>query len=196
MEKCVGAVVKFGRYMGEPVEWLVLEQGDGRALLLSKYGLEAKPFNSHITAVTWETCTLRNWLNKDFYGSAFDEKEKEGILVTKVVTEKNPENGGGFENDTQDKLFVLTSGEVKKYLGSNEKRICFATEYAKKNGVFVYEGKCAWWLRSPGEEENCGNDCLEVVQNDGSLFDDGVECIWSDLAVRPAMWVDLSKMEK
>ncbi len=107
MGKCVGAVVKFGRYMGEPVEWLVLEQG-----------------------------------------------------------------------------------EVKKYLGSNEERICFATEYAKKNGVFVYEGKCAWWLRSPGERENCGNDCLEVVQNDGSLFDDGVECSWSDLAVRPAMWAD------
>ena len=63
----IGSIVTFGRYEQdgdkengpEEIEWVLLDVQDGKALLLSKYGLEAKPYNTEYTDVTWETCTLR-----------------------------------------------------------------------------------------------------------------------------------------
>lgn len=60
----------------EKIEWLVLEVKDGKALVISKYALDCKPYNTSSTNVTWETCSLRNWLNNDFINSAFSATEK------------------------------------------------------------------------------------------------------------------------
>ena len=73
-DKKVGHYVSFGKYEQdnntsngkEKIEWLVLEVKDGKALVISKYALDCKPYNTSSTNVTWETCSLRNWLNNDF----------------------------------------------------------------------------------------------------------------------------------
>ena len=70
----VGDYVNFGTYEQdnntsngkEEVEWLVLEVKDGKALIISKYALDCKPYNTGLTGATWETCTLRKWLNNNF----------------------------------------------------------------------------------------------------------------------------------
>ena len=88
----IGSIVTFGRYEQdgdkengpEEIEWVVLDVQDGKALLLSKYGLEAKPYNTEYTDVTWETCTLRAWLNSDFLNKAFSAEEQSAILTTTV----------------------------------------------------------------------------------------------------------------
>ena len=83
----IGDTVTFGKYEQdityaqdgkEDIEWTVLDiQGDSY-LLISKYGLDAKPFNfqqeedsENPNYVTWETCSLREWLNNDFLNMAF-----------------------------------------------------------------------------------------------------------------------------
>ena len=82
-------VIVFGRYeqdndLGngpEPIEWIVLDTQDGKALLLSKYGLDAVPYNDdNNSAGTWETCTLRTWLNDTFLNAAFTQEEVEASL--------------------------------------------------------------------------------------------------------------------
>ena len=48
-----------------PIEWIVLDWQEDRALLLSKYALDAKPFHEvEDRAVTWAECTLRAWLTE------------------------------------------------------------------------------------------------------------------------------------
>ncbi|MBP3696995.1 MAG: hypothetical protein J6J45_05560, partial [Clostridia bacterium] len=67
----VGDYITFGSYEQdndlsngkEPIEWLVLDKQDGKVLVISKYALDAKPYNDEYVDVTWETCTLRSWLN-------------------------------------------------------------------------------------------------------------------------------------
>ena len=56
----IGGIVTFGRYEQdgneengpEGIEWIVLDVQDGKVLLLSKYGLEVKPYNTEHTEHT------------------------------------------------------------------------------------------------------------------------------------------------
>lgn len=92
----VGNYVTFGEYpqttAGEdmtPIEWLVLARNGNKALLISRYGLDAQKYNTINTGVTWEKCTLRTWLNNAFYNKAFNSAEQTAILITNVDNSKN-----------------------------------------------------------------------------------------------------------
>ena len=63
----VADTVAFGNYEqgnGQaPIEWIVLDRQEDRALLLSKYALDAMSFHEvEDWNVTWADCTLRSWL--------------------------------------------------------------------------------------------------------------------------------------
>ena len=47
----------------EPVKWRVLKNAEGKLFLLSDQSLDCMKYNEVKTSVTWETCTLRAWLN-------------------------------------------------------------------------------------------------------------------------------------
>ena len=74
----VGDIVYFGTYEQdndtsngkEDIEWLVLAKKGNRILVISDKALDRQPYNSSRTRVTWETCTLRKWLNNDFINAA------------------------------------------------------------------------------------------------------------------------------
>lgn len=94
-----------------PIEWLVLARDGNKALLISRYGLDAQKYNTINTGVTWEKCTLRTWLNNAFYNKAFNSAEQTAILITNVDNSKNQcysgwSTSGG--NNTQDKVFLLS----------------------------------------------------------------------------------------
>lgn len=99
-----------------PIEWLVLEVDEAkrRALLLSRNGLDAKPYNAEFDAVTWETCTLRAWLNDTFLNAAFTDRDQSFILQSQIDNSKSQGNSywdkshGG--NDTQDLYRVRNHG--------------------------------------------------------------------------------------
>ncbi len=110
----VGDYVAFGAYEQdnntsngkEDIEWLVLEVKDGKALVISKYALDRKPYNASYTDVTWETCTLRKWLNKEFINAAFSADEKAMIPTVTVPADKNPDYSTNPGNATQDQVFA------------------------------------------------------------------------------------------
>ena len=97
----VGDIIQFGRYEqdndlsngAETIEWLVLDVSDGSALVTSRYGLDAKRYHDGKEEATWDTCTLRAWLNKHFFESAFDAPERKLILLTDVKNTNNPKYG-------------------------------------------------------------------------------------------------------
>ncbi len=129
----------------EPIEWEVLDVDGDRALLISKYVLDVIPYNDVLTNVTWETCSLRTWLNNDFYAEAFSTKEKDRILTTHLVNDNNDywkTNGG---NDTDDKVFCLGLQDVFKYyhyeeedglrLAISPQLVVEGTDYANSKGL-------------------------------------------------------------
>ena len=101
----VGDRITFGTYEQdndpsngpEPIGWRVLEVSGGSALIVSEYALDARAYSEDYESVMWATCTLRKWLNGEFYDTAFNEEEKGLIALTKVKNADNPKYG--TEND-------------------------------------------------------------------------------------------------
>jgi hypothetical protein len=204
----VGDYVFFGAYeqdnnisnVKKDVEWLVLKVKDGKALLISKYALDCKPYDTSYTDVTWETCTLRKWLNDDFLGTAFSDDEKAMIPTVTVSADKNPDYSTNPGNATQDQVFLLSITEANKYFSSNSARQCEPTDYAIANGAYVSSsnGNCWWWLRSPGNYQRYAafvdddGDVYEDGYNVGGVYESGIPVHNDDLVVRPALWIDLN----
>ncbi len=190
--------IKFGNYFindnktKEPIEWRVLKVSNNKALLITKDAIDCKSYNNEFEDITWENCTLRQWLNNEFINQAFSKEEQNKIVLTNISNPNNPEYGTWGGNDTQDKIFLLSIDEVKKYFKDIEDRECKPTNYAKQQGAWTnhgsrYLGNCRWWLRSPGENQNDAAG----VGGDGSIYDSG--CYVHDVtyAVRPALFINL-----
>ena len=204
----IGDYVTFGTYEQdnneangvEAIEWQVLDKKDGKVLLLSKYALDAKPYHEKWGYVTWEECTLRRWLNEDFYKTAFTNVEQKYITETYVINKDNPEYGTDGGNNTYDKVFLLSMDEMTTYFNpdpyiEDTARGVKVTEYAKAQGGWYspyteyYYGNGCWWLRSPGED----SDIAAIVAIDGYIecMDIGGIVDRNDYVVRPTLWVEI-----
>lgn len=197
----VGDIVYFGTYEQdnktsngkENIEWLVLAKEKNRVLVISDKALDYQKYNSSETSVTWETCTLRKWLNNDFINAAFSDDEKAMIPTVTVSADKNPEHDTDPGNATKDRVFLLSFVEAEKYFTSDEARMCVPTEYAIPNGAWTSDsytkgGKatCWWWLRSPGD----GQTHAAGVKNSGDISESGGYVNYY-FAVRPALWITI-----
>ena len=215
-----GDVFTFGMYEQdnktsngqEAIEWTVLDKmSDGRLLVVSNYVLDYQQYNEEQTDVTWETCTLRSWLNDTFLNAAFTEEEQKLIPKTTVKNADNPDYGTEGGNDTKDQVFLLSYDEAKKYYEESiyydyedhpeeeiysETRKCAPTAYAEALGAHKYEysewmtsymelyaNGCAWWLRTPGMESNM----VYGIAPHGGYWDMGGCEVDYSRGVRPAM---------
>ena len=163
--------VYFGYYfqssdtVKEPIKWRVLSVDGDDAFLLADKNLAYHCYDSKegemTWETTWETCSLRAWLNEDFYNTAFQtELQKNAVKTTNVVNEDNPKYGTSGGNDTQDKIYVPSIGEMinpvygfsEEYTESNT-RLSTTTEYALNTSPAVEDqAKEDYWLRTSGDE--------------------------------------------
>ncbi len=204
-EECitVGEVLPFGSYQQDEgkqnskteIEWLVLARKADRILLISRYTLDCKQYNGKSTNVTWETCSLRKWLNGEFLNTAFTAEEQAMIPTVTVSADRNPKyKKTSPGNSTQDKVFLLSIDEANQYFSGDEARKCVPTAYAIAQGAYTdsdytLDGKptCWWWLRSPGRS----SDLAAYVDYDGSVDAYGYYVDYVYAAVRPALWINL-----
>ena len=190
----VGETIEFGNYPQDkdgtekPIEWIVMKNEGNQILFLSKYVLDAKPYNKELKAVTWETSDIRQWLNNEFYTTAFNKAEKAKIQTSLIKNKDNSEHGTSGGNDTEDKVFLLSEKEADTLFSNDDERIAKATEYAEESGVYVNEEKAAWWwLRSPGSNSYDAAG----VRDDGWVRRRG-DYVRSDSGgVRPALHLNL-----
>lgn len=199
----VGDTITFGAYEQdnntsngkEAIEWTVLDKDGMSLLLISKQALDCQQYNTSYTDVTWESCSLRKWMNGTFLNKAFNAEEQAQIQNTTVSADKNPEYNTNPGNATTDKVFLLSINEVEKYFNSDEARKCAPTAYAKAQGAYtsdIYKtasgaATCWWWLRSPGDiQYNPAS-----VNHDGSVYYLGYFVSYANDAVRPALWINL-----
>ena len=198
----VGDTVTFGQYEQdndlengkEPIEWLVIEEKGSKILLLSKKCLDTVTYNEEFKDVTWEVCTLRTWLNDDFYNTAFNDFEKSFINTTKLYNKKNLSYYGTTGgNSTKDNVFILSFYEADFYLAKSGNLSAQSTPYAISQGAYRNASslKSWWWYRTPGYANNYTAHAPIAEDRDPSKM--GIQVTKSNIAVRPAIWIELNK---
>jgi len=105
-----GDIVYFGSYKGKPIAWNIVSLNDESILLCADDIVDEQPYNNKSGGIDpkepsynynqWANCSLRTWLNNDFYSTAFSEDEKESIIESNIGT-------------TQDKVYIFTTDEYK-----------------------------------------------------------------------------------
>ena len=178
LEKCrqlerfqIGETVEYGAWKGEALRWKVADERGKMRLLISEKVIAKQPYNDVLTDTSWKECSLRAWLNDSFLKEAFSPKEQKTLMSSLVRNLRNPRyySSGGF--DSLDKLFILKSEELEKYLPTAEDR--------RMDGW--------WWLRLPGSNLFSA----VAVYADGTVYDPCIHVNYEEGGVRPAMWVML-----
>ena len=176
----------------EPIEWEVITQETGRALIVSRKGLLPMPYHRKYEAVTWQDSDLRGWLNGEFFDHSFNEEEKRRILKAVTCHTDNSFYGISAGPDTEDRVFLLSLEEAEDCFSDPVSRVRTATPYAKHCGAYTYaKDSCFWWLRSPGADQSYA----ACVPNDGTLFFNGNVVTFDKYCVCPALWLDISIQE-
>lgn len=192
----VGDSFQFGEYEQDkngdfksPIEWKILKKEKDRILMISKYALDVKPYNTTAANVTWEDCSLRKWLNGTFLESAFSQDEQDMIKLTSIES-------------SQDKVFLLSRTEAQSYFKTDEERKTKNTEYTvEKCGDEYYAKYCFWWLRSQTDESSWSGNAADIVSGSGSLveYKSVAPCMSRvdapNTSVRPAIWVDIGQQK-
>ncbi|MDR1465505.1 MAG: DUF6273 domain-containing protein [Oscillospiraceae bacterium] len=208
----VGKIIKFG-----PYEWQVLDVKNGRALLITKYVLEARAYNdadiNGLHEMTWSDCTLRAYLNGSWLDSNFSQTERAQIANTKVVNDDNPYYGTEGGPDTTDKVFLLSVGEVIQYFnhGVAPKLKVYPDydgdsrfdEHAYEMNVSLAVpaldnpagSKASWVLRTPGRGNYSVAYCFDYrAEGENKIDLSGWSIQGADggeQGVRPALWLSL-----
>ena len=182
-----GDVVLFGSYEqnnirsdgAEPIEWIVLDVKSDRILLLSQYALDSERYHYRKESVSWDTCSVRDWLNTTFYEAAFTCSEQRSIL-----------SSGTSVYD--DYVFLLSDVEAETYRPRAKDRICKATVYGSCQNVYVNPttGGSWWLLRTTGDD---GSKFAMSVNSDGTIDYNGGHVESDRGTVRPAIWVNIGE---
>ena len=141
---------------------------------------------------------IRKFLNDDFYNTAFNNLQK-ALIETRTVDNSSTSTGTTISNsyacgNTQDNMFLLSFIEVHNndYGFTNDSaRIAQGSEYAKCQGLYVYDNNSPWWLRSPDYQS--GMYACRVTTR-GNVLDSGVATDAvekTSYGVRPACWINL-----
>ncbi len=196
-----GDKISFGSY-----EWRVLEVKNNTALIITEYIIEQRAYHNAYKDITWADCSLRKYLNSEFY-DRFTTAEKSRIIP---VLNKNPDNqwyGTKGGTDTQDSIFLLSIEEtVCRYFGDSSstlyspgknQRYWFERK-DKNNSKRIArlenrkEGSWWWWLRSPGRV----SIKAVYIHGDGNIGIQGNNILKGNISdgeckggVRPALWL-------
>ena len=214
----IGKLYRFGHYEQdndpdngeEMIDWIILDvDGEGNLLLISRYVLDCQfynqPVGKKLNDVTWETCALREWLNGEFYNTAFEIKEQDKILTTTVAAENNEVSGVKAGKDTEDKVYLLSVNEARKYFenddtedgrnyGFSKARATKPTDYAMKHkamsfseqfGPTEWDGNTGWYLRTPGNTSKLS----AVVAINGKVIENNTVFYGDGYGIRPVIWV-------
>ena len=203
----------------EPIKWRVLNRSGNDALLLADIALDDQKCNTNDEYVTWETSSMRSWLNgygasmnepktdyskKNFINSAFSSIQRNGIKTTSVVNNNSIIYGTESENNIADKVFLLANSEdykdVATSYGFDFENDVYGDE-AKRSRCSAYAYAMGTWRYHPidNDERHTVYWWYHVVDKDdmASSIDFsgnpvGVGVVSDDIGVRPALHLNLS----
>ena len=163
------------------VPWRILDvDADlGRVLMITEVCIDDRPWGHG----TWSECSLRKWLNEEFY-SSLPEEARIRVATTTV-------RDVDADKTVEDRIFILSVDEVHKY---------FRDQRARRCSIAGEQNPTMWWMRNLSTGKIKG---VQVVDKDGDAS--GYEATvydpwrghsyfkWEDppaiAAVRPALWI-------
>lgn len=187
-------IVEFGSYSQidpapTPIKWIVLNNSNGRILLLSQYVLAFKPFHHHgFKDAAWSDCSLRGWLNTSFLQTAFTRLEASLILRQPVIRQSISSKES---LNSTDGVRLLTAEELQTYgrerlLGVEA--VPFALPPETRGDNLHYHR--SWIVLDDfidGDGKNC---CLRVVDDsDDTLETSALVTPFFDEGVRPVITI-------
>ena len=200
----------------EPIKWRVLDPSTG--YIMCDTAIDSQAYNNYVLyddndyeyhgdsdctyyASNYAKSSIRQWLNNDFYNTAFNETQKANIKYTTL------DNSSAYSStydapSTTDKVFLISYvdsinssyGFSSSYSAEDTARQLKSTDYAKCQGCYQntynsYLGNCWWWLRSPYDSRNASG----VDDGGHSSGDDNVD--YTDVGVVPALKLSNLKSE-
>ena len=199
----IGSTITFGGFI-----WRILDIKNNEALIITEYIIEQGRYHKAYKDITWAECSLREYLNGEFY-DRFCEADRAKIIP---VINKNLDNHwygtkGGV--DTEDKIFLLSLEEVAcKYFGDSSSKLYSP----KKNQRYWFERKDEnnskriarlegvewttwWWIRTPGRF----SVKAVYIHGDGNIGIQGNNIHKGNISeggckggIRPALWLKLT----
>ena len=177
--------LQFGKYhqayAGEPILWRVLAVRDNRALLLSEFILDARPFDDRTVEEgrtnEWEHSTLFEWLNGEFIHTAFTGSQRNLIL----------------ENGSAGRVFLASDAELSNPAHGFESnkyepdpaRVAAGTSYAFDNGLWKQNSEnSTYYTRTRPNNTNAHH-----INTAGRAGLARVER--TNVGVRPALWLNI-----
>ncbi len=208
-------------YKYQPIKWRVLHTDGNEALLMADKGIDDQKYNTELRNVTWETCTMRSFLNgygsasnkqkedytkKNFINSAFTSYERNLIKEKTLENKDNLIYGAAGGNSTKDKVFLLSYDDVTNseygFLSDysqydKARRIQQVSTYAKAMG--------AWWSSYSDSREEYQKNGLWWLRSPGRTSSDAMYLFYNgyimqnpshvhrgDIALVPALYLNLS----
>lgn len=151
----------WGNWEGKPIRWCVLKEENFGNLVISKDRIARMVFDNSSSNNNWGSCSLRKFLNGDFFNQAFSDDEKKKIVNVKL-------------DNTKDDIFILTKDEVENLLKDDY--------YDKLARNIIEKCNSCCWTRT--------NDCSSVVHGyaSGCWCSHSPNYRYS---VRPAMYIKM-----
>lgn len=189
----VGSVVQFGNY-----KWRVLNVEDNKILIISENIIDIQKYHEHYETVTWADCTLRPYLNNNFYNN-FSLSDQSLIIETRISNHDNHWFGTDGGEYTTDKVFLLSIEEMAKYFGDskqlrnkNPNSKYFIDDHFNSERIALdKDGEALWyWLRTPGNISSFAAG----VTSDGRISVSGDFVNRNNSfggGIRPALWLKL-----
>ena len=192
----------------EPIKWKILSStDDGEYSLVSTVLLDAHRYNKYYSgadesgyyANNYENSEIREWLNDEFYNSAFC-LDKSFIQTTTV--DNSASTGKSSSNrfvcpNTSDNVYLLSYQDYKNasYFADYEATLCKTTDWARANGArynfdtsYLYNGY--YWTRTPNETKS---GYVYARENEFITYACALCSSESHTCVRPAIKIKAAK---
>lgn len=188
-----GDTIQMGKYNDKPISWKVANVQYNKAFIIctneyiDEYDFVFTLFpkkvydNTGLANITWETSTIRNWLNKDIYNDCFSQAERSIILNTENktadkanVTYYNFMSMGNSFVETTDRIFLPSIEDYRTY----------------KDIIFTDDDKMYFeWLR-----ETTDGDFIQYNNWSSTFYvktENEKDRKTLESQIRPAMWISL-----
>lgn len=212
-----------GDYNTDPVKWRVLSNANRQLFLLSDQNLEVFQYHTEQENVTWETSTMRSWLNgydatkntggssgtdytgDNFLDTAFSANEQAAIAQTPVVNDDNKDDeiygtDGEGGNNTTDRIFLLSIAEASNssyFPRISNSRLSTNTPYVADGGRLraFMNGEDEGYLDNWWlRSPGRDNQYAAFIEEDGGDVFEGELVTDKSSAVRPAFNLNLSSV--
>lgn len=172
----IGDKFEYGLLLEQPITWRVLKKDDESVTVISEDVIACMPFDD--CSADYAMSYVRKWLNEIFYDKVFTENEKKALEINKI--EMNSSRNDGDAAVLEDRVFLLTSSEIKELFDGNNGNVWAITH----TGFAIHTGgETSCWTRDAS-----GRSDIPIHVNEYGEKDDRVRyCYNVSLGVRPAI---------